>query len=206
MEQAGSPGAMPNWSPDGKLLVCHTYGTPPEPDHVVVMNADGSGRETLVNHWGSARWSRRSDQIVSILNGNLALFNSATGEERPILPRSYPINIGFGVSPDGKRFCFSGYDQGLFLATLTSETAPASVRLLLNGGRGQYASFAPDGKRVVFSWNPAGTKSFQLYTLDVDGDAKPKHLDGQDESKANWAPNWSPDGKTIIFASKPVVR
>ena len=73
------PGAMPSWSPDGKQLVCHTYS---RPTTIVVMNPDGSGREAIINHWGSPRWSPKGNRIASILNGGIALHDLATGTER----------------------------------------------------------------------------------------------------------------------------
>ena len=77
------PGAMPSWSPDGTHLVCHTYESP---QTVIVMNADGSGRETIVNHWGSPRWSPRGNRIATIgADRGIALFDLATGKERSIL-------------------------------------------------------------------------------------------------------------------------
>ena len=41
------PGGMPSWSPNGKQLTCHTYDNP---QTIVVMNADGTGRETVIDH------------------------------------------------------------------------------------------------------------------------------------------------------------
>jgi Tol biopolymer transport system component len=109
--------------------------------------------------------------------------------------------FGFGVSPDGKRICFSGYESGLYLATLDEKSMRATVRTLFTKDRSTYVSFAPDGKRVVLSHIPIGTRFTQLYTMDVDTDTKPKRLDGQEKWRHNWAPNWSPDGKIIVFGS-----
>ncbi len=142
------------------------------------------------------------NRIFSILNGNIALYDLATRQEHTILPRSYSMYWGFGVSPDGKRIVFSGYERGLYLATLDEKTKQATVRTLLDHGRSSYASFAPDGKQIVFSYVARGAHWMQLYTMDVGKDKKPKHLDGQDKARINWGPNWSPDGKTIIFGSK----
>ena len=97
------PGAMPSWSPDGKQLVCHTYS---RPTTIVVLNPDGSGREAIINHWGSPRWSPKGNRIASILNGGIALHDLATGTERNIFPRPYNVLHGFSISPDGLRFCF----------------------------------------------------------------------------------------------------
>ncbi len=53
------PGGMATFSPDGKQLVFHTYGKGNESAHIVIMNADGTGRRNILDHWGSPRWCRR---------------------------------------------------------------------------------------------------------------------------------------------------
>lgn len=196
------PGAMPSWSPDGKQLVFHVYGSGNETDHIVVMNADGTGRETIINHWGSPRWSPRGNRIASILDSNIALYDVATGTERPILPAIYSVYWGFGISPDGLRICFGGDDGGVYLATLNEQQMKASVRTLADTGKCYHASFAPDGKRIVFAWQPTGAKFIQLYTTNPDTNESPRPITGQGESQNNMNPDWSSDGKTIIFASQ----
>jgi Tol biopolymer transport system component len=191
------PGAMPSWSPDGSQLVCHHYGRQVE---IVVMNADGSGRETILNHWGSPRWSPRGNRIASIgTEGTIALFDCATGKEWTIFRGPYSLRQGFGISPNGLRFCFADLRGGIGLATLNEQTMQASVRWLVRSGQCYHASWAPDGRRVVYAWTPSDREVDQLYILDVDGDASPRALPGQDRTQTNTNPDWSPDGKTILF-------
>jgi Tol biopolymer transport system component len=164
------------------------------------MNADGSGRETIANHWGSPRWSPRGNRIASILNGNLALYDVATGAERSVLPGQYSLNLGFGIAPDGRRFCF-GDGNGIHLATLDETRMTASVRLLAKGGACNHASFAPDGRRVVVNWRAPDKPHSQLYIVELASNDAPVALKGQDSARSNTNPDWSPDGKTILFAS-----
>ena len=70
-------GAMPSWSPDGTHLVYSPYS----PQGIVVMAADGRGREMIAYHWGSPRWSPRGNRIATCLDGNIGLFDLTTGRE-----------------------------------------------------------------------------------------------------------------------------
>ena len=59
--------------------------TPTTPQKIVVMKADGSGRETLLNHWGS-RAGCRGNRIALIgTNRCIAVFNLVDGFERQSL-------------------------------------------------------------------------------------------------------------------------
>jgi Tol biopolymer transport system component len=75
-------------------------------------------------------------------------------------------------------------------------------------GTAYHASWAPDGQRVVFAWQPTPAALTQLYTLDVDSTDPPKLLPGIDTKHANVNPSWSPDGKSIVFSrpGKSVLR
>jgi TolB protein len=197
------PGAMPSWSPDGKLLVFHAYGSPRTT--ICVMNPDGSGREVIIDHFGSPRWSPKGNRIASILKGGIALHDLATGTERNIFPRQYNMLHGFSISPDGLRFCFGDRRNGLLVATLDERRMKANVRQVLMQGEVDHTSWALDGRRVVFCWHPTN-KNGQLYIMDVDSDDPPQLLPGQDPDRHNTSADWSPDGKTIIFASGPAVE
>jgi TolB protein len=194
------PGAMPSWSPNGTQLVAHTYENP---QTIVVINADGSGRETILNHWGSPRWSPRGNRIASIdPHRTIALFDLATGKERTIFRGPYSLWQGFSISPDGLRFCFGDSQGGVGLATLDERSMQATVRWLVKTGECYHSSWSPDGRRVVFSWKPPNRDLYQLHVLTVDADEEPTLLPGQDSSRNNCDPDWSPDGKTIVFSSQ----
>jgi Tol biopolymer transport system component len=87
------------------------------------------------------------------------------------------------------------------LATLDERTMQASVRWLVKTGENYHSSWAPDARRIVFTWKRPNSPVYQLYLMDVDGDEEPVLLPGQDPSRHNTDPDWSPDGKTIVFAS-----
>jgi Tol biopolymer transport system component len=198
MREVGA-GAMPSWSPDGTQLVCHTYENP---QTIVTMNADGTGRETILDHWGSPRWSPKGNRIASIGESRtIALFDLTTGKERAIFHGPYSLWQGFSISPDGLRFCFGDSRGGVGVATLDEPSMQASVRWLVRNGVSYNSSWAPDGRRIVFSWLRPNSKVFQLYLVDVDANAQPVRLPGQDPARDNTDCDWSPDGNTIIFSS-----
>jgi len=201
------PGGMPSWSPDGTHLVCHTYDNP---QTTVVMKADGSGRETILNHWGSPRWMPSGNRIALIgSSGGISIFDLADGTERAILSGPNFLRPGFAVSPDGRSFVFGKNNGGLYLATLDPRTMRSSITTLWSLGVCYHASWSPDGQRIVFGWKPDPPKNLiqgialhQLFVVDIDSNELPVPLPGQNTKRNNTNPDWSPDGKTIIFASQ----
>jgi Tol biopolymer transport system component len=174
------------------------------------MKADGSGRETLLNHWGSPRWMQDGNRIAQIgSNGGISIFDLADGKERAILSGPSFLRPGFAISADGRNFVFGKNDGGLYLASLDPRTMRSSVTTLWTLGVCYHASWSPDGKRIVFGWKPDPPKNLtqgiglhQLFVVDIDSNELPVPLPGQNPERNNTNPDWSPDGKTIIFASQ----
>lgn len=196
-------GAMPSWSPDGSQLVYHACRSP---QSIIIMNRDGTGHETIADHWGSPRWLQTGNRIAIIARDRrgIALFDLAKGKETDIFRGPYSVVQGISVSPDGLRYCFGDANDGFYMATLDANTIQAAVRPLAKSGTIYHSSWSPDGKHVVFQWKRSDTAPFQLYLIDVEGDAKPRLLPGQDVNRHNCDPDWSPDGKSIVFNSQPL--
>jgi Tol biopolymer transport system component len=208
------PGGMPSWSPDGMHLVFHTYDNPQK---IAVMKADGTGREIIAYHWGSPRWLAKSDRIATIsADRSLSLIDLATGTERKILSGPHSIRPGFAVTSDGRRFCFGEDTGGLWIGFLDETTMQLEARNVWALGYCYHAAWSPDAKRIVFGWQleppygsvvPVGTgfhkpSPHQLYIFNVGSKEMPAPLAGQDEQRSNTNPDWSPDGKSIVFASQ----
>ncbi|HYO23717.1 MAG TPA: hypothetical protein VEQ85_02095 [Lacipirellulaceae bacterium] len=194
-------GAMPSWSPDGSQIVCHTYDSP---QSIVVMDIEGEGRETIMLHWGSPRWSRVGQRIVSAMaTRGISVFNLATGGEVVVAP-NFSLWQGQSVSPDGRMIVFGERNGGVCLATLNDDATRATVRWIVRSGQSYHSGWSKDGKTVVFEWRPTPEAPQQLYLFEVDSTEAPRLLPGQDPAVDNRDVSWSPDGKTIIFVSTKV--
>lgn len=120
------------------------------------------------------------------------------------------------ISPDGKKMVFTSVRDGdleLYIMDLkTYKVSRVTNTLGYDGG----AWFSPDGKKLIWRASrpetPEEIKEYkellaeglvaptkmEVYSSDLDGKNMVKHTSlGQ----ANWAPNYMPDGKRIIFAS-----
>ena len=120
------------------------------------------------------------------------------------------------LSPDGKKIVFTSVRDGdidLYVMELKSgKTTRITNTLGYDGG----AWFSPDGKKIIWrasrptspeeireykdllTENLVAPTRMEVFTADADGkNIKQETSLGQ----ANWAPNYMPDGKRIIFAS-----
>lgn len=186
-------GSIPTWSPDGKLIACQGNG-------VQVMNADGSGRESLPGSAFSLRWSPDGTTILTGSGNRFLSLDLETGRQRVLGASRARISHGYGISPDGRRICYGTPDDGLWAAMIDPKTQSIASRQVVKDGTAYHASWAPDGRRVVFAWQPHFGMLTQIYIVDVDGTDKPKILPGLDMRVHNVNPDWSPDGKTIVFS------
>lgn len=186
-------GSIPTWSPDGELIACQAAG-------ILIVNADGSGEEKLLASAHSLRWLPAGRGIAAGIGPQLLVFDLGTGDQRRLFTAPQAISHGFGISSDGRRYAFGTLNRGLHVATLDDEDLLLSMKNVVPAGTVYHVSWAPDNRRVVFAWRPAPGDLTQLYTIDVDASDPPKLLPGIDTTHQNVNPDWSPDGKTIVFS------
>ena len=179
---------FPAISPDGKRIVFESNRLRKESDPInwvslFVMNVDGSGETALVPG-NSATWSRDSKSI--------AFHASASGKGKLIsgLPGA------------------AANDSDIFLLNVDDFLSKkSSARNITNNPDAvdDDPDWSPDGKKIIFTSHSVtddqtNSATAEIYIIDADGKGKPKRLTNNTEEER--APDWSPDGKLIVYSCR----
>ncbi|HVS32022.1 MAG TPA: protein kinase [Thermoanaerobaculia bacterium] len=130
-------------------------------------------------------------------DGELVLVDRAGGiRPLPPSPRAFQQPR---LSPDGSLIVVTvneAWNSDLWLYDIGRD---AWTRLT-NDARSEYAIWSPDGKRIVYSSNRAG--SYNLFVLGVDGSEAPRQISvGR---KWPFASSWSPDGRQLAVVEQGI--
>jgi len=187
----------PVWSPDGtKLAFIDHIG------HLVVMRADGSGkqiisRESGINDDEIASWSPDGRQLVfdstDVPGSNILFVVNADGTGKH---RLGAFGYGPDWSPDGKHIVFS--DQIGLVAEIGVDGRGVQE---LGGSRCTFdpVRWSPDGNQIAFvrSADCFGAGAV-IEVVNADGTAP--HAVTKKDGSYYGPPSWSPDGKQIVFS------
>jgi Tol biopolymer transport system component len=97
------------------------------------------------------------------------------------------------VSPDGTRVAFESDRDGnseIYVVTLVGGQVQ---RLTDNPARDSSPAWSPDGRRIVFTSDRDNRASADVYIMNADGSEVQRVTD----DRANWAPQFSPDGQML---------
>ena len=165
-------------------------------DDVWSINADGTGLTRLTDspwHEFDPAWSPDGTRIAYRSEPNdypqLWVMNADGSGKHRLTSGGFPVWY-----PDGSKIAYA------------SPRFPSAISIINADGSGghrvphtadgcEYPTLSPEGKRVAFNCNSSG--EHLMYIVGVDGSGL-VDLSGVGEG---WQVDWSPDGRSILFAS-----
>ena len=206
----------PNWSPDGKWLICN--GSMAGIKTLMRIAADGSTQPEKIPT-GDIKVTS-NDHILSpdgrtiyiTANSHLYTVPFEGGAPRRI-SNEHPADTGFkyflhGITPDGKTLAYVGVNKVGSDAWGRSDlyTIPAAggpdTRLTDTPAPDDGPEYSPDGNWIYFNseLNAKIPGHAQCYRMKPDGTGIEQLTH---DERVNWFPHISPDGKWVVYISFP---
>ncbi len=178
------------------------------------IQPDGSGleRHTDFKDW-DARWPSMAPdgRIVFTLAADIQVFDPKDDSVRKVsvdLPSDrvltrvrYP-DVGryltwFDLSPDGDRLAVTSRGEVFSIPVKDGVTLPVTRG---SGARERFASFGPEGKKLVYVTDAPGEE--EIRTMDAWGRGKAETVKPAGETGWYFPPMMSPDGKWVAYADQ----
>jgi Tol biopolymer transport system component len=205
-------GAMPSFSPRKNRIAISRYDAN---QGVWVMGSDGPEQELVLldpEGWG-ADWSPDGRQIVYAVysdgGANLVVYDLIEGvrtslfEEGKLLYSSFFWN--FAWSPDGRKIAFKGQrtDGRVEIGIVDAKGMKDGHVTRFEGEVTPNVAWTHDSKQLVFSRaTPERKNRVQLWIMNAGTKDPPQLLSGQDAERINVTAAFSPDGQSLLVASR----
>lgn len=213
-----SPDLRPAWNPDGTWLAY--YSGRSGNDDIWAIKVDGSDEVQLTDNPASDRrpsWSPDGTEIVfdSDRAGNHDIWiMNADGSDQRQLTTSPAEEMFASFNPDGSQVIFYGYEAGRN-DIWTMDADGGNLKSLTSGLADEKQNqctfachtpaFSPDGKTIAFHADNEGARD--IWVMNADGsNARQLTTTSASTTIHNYLPSWSPDGRIIFLAERPIAQ
>ncbi len=196
-------GGNLTWSPDGKKIAFQDVGG------IYTVNADGSGETRVPTTTGSDQWPSWSPDgsRIAVRNGEGTDGIDVVNVDGSGRRRVTTGDAGWPAwSPDGSRIAYSSAGE-LYVVNVDGR---GKTKLTREGGFADAPTWSPDGRSIAFRHNNTiavtAVAGGETRPLASPGGTALANPNGQGANKlasgrgTPATPQWSPDGKKIIYA------
>lgn len=193
---------LPAWSPDGTRIAFISQTGNPNTADVYLINADGTNETRLMatpkQEYG-VTWSPDGKQIAfgSAMDGTWQIYLMAMDGSKKLTKLPSGGGNSPAWSPDGTKIAFTSNRAGAEDIYVMNADGSDVRRLTSNGADNYHPSWSPDGKQFLFASTKDGQEN--IFVMNADGSGA-RDL-SQDPDRLNLIPNWTADGKSVIYTT-----
>jgi len=222
----------PRWTPDGRILFDSNRAGGPDDWHIFIVDADGGEPIQLTGGTDGGEYNAVMAPDSSTMvyakvlatpggpgpygGGGIFASNPDGSNERQLAAVPPGVSPEFpegaedewpDISPDGRWVAFTrahSSEGGLFIMNIDG----SGLRRLINYDmQPERPRWSPDGTLIVFHTNSERfeTESANVWVVAPDGSGL-RQLTHESVPGQAWAPDWSPDGKHIVFVHTTTSR